>query len=150
MITKAPIIASIPVTIDIPEQRVLDLLTCGIDDTHSWMEVVKLKFPSGTVRKDFEHGGKHRPSWVDGRHYDAVCVLPFVPNASIVIADKEDEQNAEYTINRAAIVKGLHVMSSLKPNEGAHHFGNFLKEHEDAETGYVFLQCCTLGKLVYG
>ncbi len=150
MTTKTPILATIPITIDIPEQRVLELLSTGLDDPHSWMEVISLKLPKGTTRKDFEHEGKHRPSWVDGRHYDALCVLPFVTDGAIVIVDKEDEQNAEYTIDRAAIVKGLHVMSALKPNEGAHHFGNFLKEHEDAETGYVFLQMCTLGELRYG
>lgn len=143
--TIAAAVLSIPITLDIPLDRVLDLLIHGLDDGHSWMTWEKVNYPEGTTRADFEEGGKLRPDWVPD-YVAAPYLAPFV-GGSIVIADQEDD-GKEYTIDRAAIETGLKVMAALKKNEGGHHFSNFRNEDEDAETGYVYLQCVCLPDVI--
>ena len=51
-----------------------------------------------------------------------------------------------YTLDADAIRQGLKVMQEQEPR----HFAAFISEEDDAETADVFLQCCLLGKVVYG
>ncbi len=51
-----------------------------------------------------------------------------------------------WILDMAACIKGLHVMADVAPR----HFGNWLNENDDAETGDVFLQCALFGEVVFG
>ncbi len=44
------------------------------------------------------------------------------------------------------IKKGLQIMAVDYPR----HFADFIREDYDATTADVFLQCCVLGKIIYG
>jgi hypothetical protein len=76
------------------------------------------------------------------RHLD----YPTNPGGALVIKDKEDEDGKLYRLDLNACARGLQVMQEKYPR----HFGAFLSEDDDAETGDVFLQCCLLGDVVYG
>lgn len=61
----------------------------------------------------------------------------------LVVHCSEDEK--AYTLDRAALEKGLEIMVQNWPE----HFANVLNENDDAETGDVYLQCCLFGDIVY-
>ena len=50
-----------------------------------------------------------------------------------------------YHITRFYIEEGLQIMADRFP----FHFEDIVKNNEDALTGDVFLQCCTLGDVLY-
>lgn len=70
--------------------------------------------------------------------------VPFF-GGYVLIKDIE-EKDAVYKLDREAIERGLKTMAEKYPK----HFGDFMSENDDAITGDVFLQCCLLGKIVYG
>ena len=63
-----------------------------------------------------------------------------------VLNDAGNLGRKRYTLDMGAIKKGLQIMSTKYPE----HFGAFMSENDDAETGDVFLQCCLLGEIKYG
>ena len=50
------------------------------------------------------------------------------------------------TLDGDAVQRGLQTMAEKYPR----HWGDFIRENEDAITGDVFIQCCLLGEVVYG
>ena len=59
---------------------------------------------------------------------------------------QEDEENGLYSLTPEKIAKGLRLLSEGYPK----HFGWFLDENEDAETGDIFLQLALFGTVQYG
>lgn len=55
-------------------------------------------------------------------------------------------RNEESWLDLKSIEKGLTIMARDYPR----HWGDFLSQSFDANTGDVFLQCCLFGELVYG
>lgn len=80
-----------------------------------------------------------------GKNPDAYTAA-FSIGGSIVIRDTEADKPKKYTLDRAAMVRGLGIMATKYPK----HFGNFMSEDGDAITGDVFLQCCVFGEVIYG
>jgi hypothetical protein len=111
-------------TIEIPEQRVSDLLVSA-----------------------FEGGSGY---WARLRGYDADMADDIVAGKrSLGITEDcgEGEPPVEHVLDRKAVARGLKLFAELEPRR---HFQGFLSEGDDAETGDVFLQMCLLGKIVYG
>jgi hypothetical protein len=50
-----------------------------------------------------------------------------------------------FTLKREDLAKGLQILSEIVP----HHYSNFIKEDDDAETADCFLQCCVFEDVVY-
>jgi hypothetical protein len=75
------------------------------------------------------------------------CWYPLAGGAVLCTEDcHEGDAPKERVLDAAAIDRGLKVMAKKYPR----HFGNWLSERDDAETGDVFIQCCLLGEIVYG
>lgn len=86
-----------------------------------------------------------------GSGYWARISGPYVAPLRIVRGEAymlvvDCEERKTYSLDREAIERGLGIFRRTAPR----HFGNWLAEHDDAETGDVFLQCCILGEVTYG
>lgn len=123
---------TVPITLEIPAQRINDLLTSAFEGgSNYWAKVENNSEPRpAEYLSDVPMAG----GWVrmyaldDGGKY----VAP--------------DGKKEWTLDRAAIEKGLLIMA----RDHGRHFGNFMAENDDAETGDVFLQCCLFGEVVFG
>jgi len=121
------------VELEMPEQRIQDLLCNALEGGSNYWYVIKDKrYPEGQTKEslgiEFEH-----------------IELPL-KGGTLVIGDFEAEGDEDKELNREAIEKGLKVMAEKYPR----HFGDWMAENDDAITGDVFLQCCLFGEVVYG
>lgn len=134
------IAASVTTTVEVTNDRVLDLLVTAFEGgSNYWIQEVISNPPAGTKYEDFKSGGKHEPD----EYYPAYQILPFV-GGSLTIIDNED--GTKYCLNSTAIKDGLQLMASKYPR----HWENFIDNNDDAETADVFLQCATMGDVVFG
>lgn len=122
------------VTTLLTDEKIAGLLCSGMDTggINYWAEVQSKRKPRGkmTVGEDWQRYPLYS--------------YPVTPTGSVTI--KDIETGKEYVLNRKSIQRGLTVMQEKYPR----HFGNFLNEDDDAETGDVFIQCCLLGDVLYG
>lgn len=123
---------------DIPTERIADMLCSAFEGgSNYWYEITEFRKPR---RFDFRTDKEHV-----FRHID----FPLNPGGGLTIRTLEGEEiggQKEWFLNLRTIVKGLEVFSSKYPR----HYGNFLAEDDDAETGDVFLQCCLFGEAIFG
>lgn len=72
------------------------------------------------------------------------------PEGLTVTYDNEDEEEGEgqgaIIIREPQVQQGFPIFIK----ECKRHFGEFLCEHDDAETFDCFIQCIIFGKLIYG
>lgn len=124
------------VTTSIPLTRIADLLCCGFEGgVGYWCQIV-----------DYNEPEKPRSVWGDDRVYRHVD-YPLTGGAVLCVATDDDPDEPEtLTLDRAAIDRGLAAMAKDFPR----HWGDFIRENEDACTGDVFIQCCLFGEVVYG
>ena len=121
-------------------RRILDLIVTAFEGgSNYWIQEVISNPPAGTKYEDFKEGGKHAST----EYYPAYQVLPFV-GGSLTIIDNED--GTKYCLNSTAIADGIQLMATKYPR----HWNNFIYENDDAETADVFLQCATMGDVVFG
>jgi hypothetical protein len=118
------VVNPVQVAFDVPFQRVEDLLSCALDSggANYWARVVQR---SGV----FGDGG----SITFVAHDDGV---PYYHTNGL----------GRFVLDAASTQAGLRIMAS----KCGRHFGNWMDENEDAETGDVFLQCCLFGEVVFG
>lgn len=126
-------------TIDIPHSvpltRVADLLCSGFEGgVGYWCRIV-----------DYREPPEKRSVWGESHVYPHVD-YPLTGGAVVCEVTEEDDPKP-LVLDRAAIERGLKLMSTLTPRR---HWTAFLHEDEDAETGDVFIQLCLLGEIVYG
>ena len=124
------------IVIDVPLQRIFDLLTCALEGGSSyWARITGYKTPPAFWRQP----DTHHPIY---NHLDS----PLSHGGALLVEEKEVDQPISYTLNLDTIKQGLILMAHHQPR----HFGNFISEKEDAETGDVFLQLALLGEVRYG
>lgn len=118
--------------LNIPDSRIDDLICSAMEGgmTAQWARARRGKKPEG-VMPEYLHQWPTR-------------------GGSVQVTDLEADEKKTYTLDRAALKRGLAVMASLKQGEGGHHFGDFMAENDDAVTGDVFIQCCLFGEILYG
>lgn len=125
-----------PVAFNVPQQRVWDLLCCGMEGgSYSSFRYVDHKVKAGI---EVEYG-----------HID-----PPFHGGHIRVTDKYQESEAIeagekvefYKIDREALKRGLAVMGEKYP----HLMSSFINDNEDVITGDAFIQCALLGEIVYG
>lgn len=117
-------IAPFSVKLTLEPKMVMDLMCTAFEGGMSarWARVVKTD------------GGK-------GAQYSHE--IPFFGGTTTI---KDLETGELHGLDLNAVKIGLEKMSRDYPK----HFGDFLDKNDDAITGDVFLQCCLLGKVVYG
>jgi len=115
--------------VEIPYERIEDLIITGVEGgTNYWMTVEGpwLAGKDGWLKEQIEKGTLK----LSNRHAE----------------EDEDGEIIEKVIDHAALQKAIDLMAE----KYQFHWGNFINESEDAETGDVFIQLCVLGEIVYG
>lgn len=135
------------VTQDITAEKIRGLLCDAFEGgSNYWYMIEEAVYPKGLSNADYGEGGKGQ----DGESYwHWAQLLPTQEGGAVIISSKEgDEINGSkrWKLDKHAIQRGLDVMREKYPR----HFGDFLAENDDADTGDVFLQCCLFGELIYG
>lgn len=118
-----------PVTFNVPQQRVWDLLCCGIE--------------SGSYGSFTITGYEPAPNQ-DELEYPHIDT-PFHGGA-ILMRDKYGDEPTVYRLTMDALKRGLTIMGEKYP----HLMAQFVNENEDVITGDAFVQCALLGEIVYG
>ncbi len=128
--TTTETLVTIPVALNIPVQRVKDLLCNAIEGGSNYW-VSTLDRCGGITREQAEYRQD----------------VPFVEGGWLELEEQEQSGKTKtFRIDLAAITKGLVAMAEKYPR----HFGDFIAENDDAETGDVFLQCICFGETIYG
>jgi hypothetical protein len=122
----------------VSHRRIADMMVGAVEGGSTyWCIQINLLSP-GDVAPDDQHKGP----WYDNpnRYAD--------PDFKIEVVESEpsDEGDGKHIVDQAAIAKGLEVMARKYPS----HFADMVGETDDAITADVFLQCVTLGDVVYG
>lgn len=82
----------------------------------------------------------------DDAHVYRYVQYPMSEGGAVILKDVEGEDDAELTLDMAAIRHGLSVMASKYPRR----WTDFVDDNADAFTGDVFIQCCLFGEVIYG
>lgn len=121
----------IKVTLDIPEERLSDLLCSALEGgSNYWYCIKDAIYPEGKTKNDYEF-------W----HIE----VPFDEGGALVIEDIEGDM-PDKILDLKSMKKGIRTMARKYPR----HFGDFIDENDDAITADVFLQCCLYGETIYG
>ena len=131
---------SVVTTVEIPRQRVADLLVgafeggCNYWIKHQCFGQKPPPTPTAIVSPDT---GEVYPT------YD----YPLTEGGECTFV-AEDESGKEVTVklNLETLTKGLEVMAAKYPRA----FADFIAENDDACTADVFVQCVAFGRAVYG
>lgn len=128
-------------------ERIRDLLCCAFEGgSNYWYEITKIGWPPGLVSSDYTEGGKGQ---VGKSYWHWSQLVPTQEGGCLYVGDKHGDKvkgRRSHKLNLESIEKGMKVIAEKYPK----HYGDFLAENEDADTGDVFLQCCLFGELVFG
>jgi hypothetical protein len=114
--------------IEIPEQRMKDLLCNAFEGgSNYWYQIKEFCNPDNVK--------------VEYKHLD----IPFLENGHLIVGDMEEDQ-PDAKLDLQTMINGLKIMAEKYP----WHFNNFMGEMDDAETGDVFLQCSLWGDIIFG
>lgn len=130
------------IKIEISEQSVRDLLTTAFESGLYWCDVVDQDLCNDLTIDDFKKGGSEAIKVKE--YFPSYQLVPFVDGCSLILKDREDE--SLYRLNQVSMKRGLVAMARKE----IRHFRNFVDENYDAVTGYVWLQCCCFGEVIYG
>ena len=120
-----------PVSFNVPQQRVWDLLCCGMESGGYGSFVIE-----GYEPKDIRDNPKCSYPHID---------TPFLGGA-ILMRDKYGDEPTVYRLTLDALKRGLTILGEKYP----HLMADFVNENEDVITGDAFIQCALLGEIVYG
>lgn len=123
-------------TLDIPMERIADLLCCALEGgSNYWYVINEFVEPTAYMfHSDPGHNFKHLD-------------YPLNPGGALIIGDIEDSSLPPMRLDLASIQKGLTLMFH---NYGS-AFDQFREDsNEDAHTGDIFLQLCCFGEVIYG
>jgi len=130
---------TVTTTTTVNEETIVGLLACGFEGgVNYWLRIEDYIEPE-TVRTVTTN------TWNFGegkvfKHID----YPLSEGGGVVCRDMESGE--EHTLDGEAIRRGVQIMARDCP----HHWQDVVRDSTDATTGDVFIQCCLLGKLVYG
>ena len=110
------------ITIPISEQRVKDLLCCGMEGGINYWGGI-----TGYVGE----------SEVEFKHLD----YPFIDGHGVLLAVEEEPKS--YLLDRQALERGVALLPT-------HIAARVAEEQEDADDGDTFIQLCIFGEVVYG
>lgn len=121
-------------------KRISDLLCSALEGgSNYWYEIVEqIKPPKLEFRSNPDLGDGNFP------HID----YPLNKGGALIIRSLEEPRKHAKRLDLASIERGLTLWANS--TDYAHHWGDFLKENDDAITGDVFLQFCLFGEVLYG
>ena len=126
------------VEIEVSKERVGDLLCSAFEGgSNYWYMIEEFIKPPVVV----QHTGLGEVF----RHLD----YPLSEGGALMVSDSKAANPGEAKTTRLdwpRLLEGLKIMAEKYPR----HYGDWLAENDDADTGDVFLQCCVLGDVVYG
>lgn len=132
------------ITQEIDDNMIIGLLCSAFEGgSNYWYFIERTELAGDLKEEDFHEGGKMQ---LPDQYWHWAELIPLVPGCALIITDKESDGKEEYRLDRAALERGLQVMSDKYP----HHFGDFMSENDDAITADVYLQCCLFGEAIYG
>jgi len=142
--TKMP---KVNVNVEISRKRMSHLLCAGMEGGIGyWARIVEYIEPPDNVNifEGFED------DWLLGSEVFRHIHYPMCEaGGGVVFEDATGEDfpsEPRVTLDYAALLRGLQVMSEKEPR----HFAHFMEENEDATTGDVFIQCCVFGEVIFG
>lgn len=141
------------ITKEIEDERVHDLLVSALEGGSNYWYMLEeridppmpYQFTTALWSKEREKN----PAWIHTEE------IPFNEGGALifsVISEERDTEKAKaeeakrYRLDRDAMQKGIELMAEHSPA----HFGDFIKENDDAVTGDIFLQYCLFGEIIYG
>lgn len=123
-------------SLEVSDRSVADLLVSAFEGgSNYWIDRTDI------VKKGNVEFGSSKPMADD--YYPWVVLAPM-GSGEVRIYPTDDDK--AYTLNRAALQRGLELMCSKYPRR----WSDFINEGDDADTGDVFLQLALLGDIVYG
>lgn len=134
---------NVQVQLDIPMKKIQGLLCNAFEGgSNYWYVIDKFGKPTEFVNHSDAFAKKGEKPEVF-RHLD----YPTNPGGYLIISDKEgDKRYCSKRLDITSIKAGLTLMSTKQPR----HFGNFMSDNDDADTGDVFLQLCLFGEVIFG
>jgi len=136
--TTKPETFKITTVLDIPSERVADLLCCAFEGgSDYWAEIKEKRKPEEFVfRYMADVLGDKPTSYTD---------YPLNRGGFLMVGDIEGDM-PDALLDRGTIRLGLQLMADKYPN----HWHDFINDNEDATTSDVFLQCCLYGEVIFG
>ena len=141
-------VAKATVTLDVPIQRLRDLLTSALEGGSNYWYTINLDrtiYAPGLSYEDFQEGGRCTDP---KRYHHPLEIIPFMQGCALCVEDKlaEGDEQKEYWLGRNQLLAGVQVMAEKYPR----HFNDMVVENDDADTGDIYLQCCIFGEALYG
>lgn len=124
----------------LPYDRILDLICNALDGGIGyWVRRGSLE---DTLPEGFDAA---TIPWIDASDWVGLerYLAPLVDGGRLVWTSIDGDT---CTLDLAAVHRGFAIMAEHHPR----HFADVISENDDAITADVFVQCCVLGKLVYG
>jgi len=141
-------VIKIAVELDIPIERIKDLLCCAFEGgTHYWAVVTD----EGTTQEDMDKFG--------AEYYHEIPALggefPIFDREEFYDGEEDDKLDPIGVLNMDGIKKALQLMAKGQDKDGKdcpgykEHWDWFMAENEDANTGDLLVQLALFGKEVY-
>ncbi len=128
--------------IEVSDDRIRGLLCCAFEGgSNYWYQNLDWECDDPAVTsqdlivKDDKNFSWHWP-------YTA----PFRLDCRLTLEIKEEDPVQKVIITREKLERGLQIFADAYPR----HYGDFVAENDDANTGDVFLQCVCFGEVIYG
>jgi hypothetical protein len=134
---KTPETFKITTVIDIPSERVADLLCCAFEGGSNYWATIKEK------RSPLEFNFRYMADLFDKP--TIYTDYPLNRGGFLMVGDNEGDM-PDALLDRGTIRNGLQVMA----DKYTRHWHDFINDNEDADTGDVFLQCCLYGEVIFG
>ncbi len=132
--------------VEIKDERIASLLCCAFEGgVGYWCRIAEYDRPE-RHEKYLDQRYTDWPLAEGGAVYVQDHVDSYEEDEDGYFLDDDGERLPFLKLDRAAIDRGMRIMADKYP----YHFGRFMGDDEDAETGDVFLQCCLLGEITYG
>jgi hypothetical protein len=125
--------------ISFDKQRVSDLLCSALEGGSNYWYMIESFIKPTKVEQVAMPGETFR-------HLD----YPLSEGGALMVSDRNgapaEEDMKTTRLDWPKLLEGLVLMAEKYPR----HFGDWMAENDDADTGDVFLQLCVLGEVVYG
>ena len=125
---------SFTITTTLTDEKIQGILCSGMEGGIGyWAQIVR--YEGDTTGAEFKH-----------------IEMPLREGGAVILEDAEGEEEGEWRLDRAALQRGLSLLSSLTlaGKLPARHLTNVMTDDYDAETGDVLIQLAVLGEIVYG
>ena len=135
------------VTTEFTTDQIAGLICCGMEGGIGyWARITGYVDPSGgkPTLADLAKVFSAEDGWADAQYRH--IQYPVMEGAAVLLKATDEDDPAELRFDIAAVKSGLAIMADKYQK----HYADFVNETTDADTGDVFIQCCLLGKVVYG